>query len=434
MASVILWEEIAAVIIIPMIIYGFAVCLFGYKLFKLQIIVSGFVMGLLAGGLFGALSSAEMAVLCGLVLGILCGWLSMKLYKLGVFLMVTTSSFFVIAIGASLYMGFSSMTMVMSVILAIVFGVAGVILDKTIIIAYTAITGALISGTGLALSAGAPGLVLVLGIPFALLGIWMQHCMERKEPAAGKASESRMETNQQEPKKETNFSIGEATKAVTHSVKNLMDFTEEKLDSIKKNNPNQKILVSNEGRFWTSGMPVLVTETQIVTQAEDESQVFFNIRVQNLSDQPVIGIYFDIDCYDLLKQNLESVKHASFLDLNIAQGAYWLSTNSIPLPDKTTRKCVVTVKNVVLKNEEIWENTGCEALQELEEAEGLQLPVDLREEYHTEIEERMNASHARNLYQYKMAEKEDYWNCSCGQVNINRLGYSGCPADGNFPG
>ena len=92
MASVILWEEIAAVIIIPMIIYGFAVCLFGYKLFKLQIIVSGFVMGLLAGGLFGALSSAEMAVLCGLVLGILCGWLSMKreLYKLGVFLMVTT--------------------------------------------------------------------------------------------------------------------------------------------------------------------------------------------------------------------------------------------------------------------------------------------------------------------------------------------------------
>lgn len=421
-------------IIIPMIIYGFAVCLFGYKLFKLQIIVSGFVMGLLVGGLFGALSSAEMAVLCGLVLGILCGWLSMKLYKLGVFLMVTTSSFFVIAIGASLYMGFSSMTMVMSVILAIVFGVAGVILDKTIIIAYTAITGALISGTGLALSAGAPGLVLVLGIPFALLGIWMQHCMERKEPAAGKASESRMETNQQEPKKETNFSIGEATKAVTHSVKNLMDFTEEKLDSIKKNNPNQKILVSNEGRFWTSGMPVLVTETQIVTQAEDESQVFFNIRVQNLSDQPVIGIYFDIDCYDLLKQNLESVKHASFLDLNIAQGAYWLSTNSIPLPDKTTRKCVVTVRNVVLKNEEIWENTGCEALQELEEAEGLQLPVDLQEEYHTEIEERMNASHARNLYQYKMAEKEDYWNCSCGQVNINRLGYSGCPADGNFPG
>ena len=68
-------------------------------------------------------------------------------------------------------------------------------------------------------------------------------------------------------------------------------------------------------------MPVLVTETQIVTQAEDESQVFFNIRVQNLSDQPVIGIYFDIDCYDHLLKQKPGVCEACFiLDLNIVSG------------------------------------------------------------------------------------------------------------------
>ena len=84
-------------------------------------------------------------------------------------------------------MGFSSMTMVISVILAIVFGVAGVILDKTIIIAYTAITGALRSAE-LVLHY----LLVHQGWCWFLesyLHFWesgCSHCMEReKDPAAG---------------------------------------------------------------------------------------------------------------------------------------------------------------------------------------------------------------------------------------------------------
>lgn len=415
-----LLDGFAGILLIPSILYGMAICLFGYKLFKVQLAVSGFCLGAVVGLLLGGLSGGSMAGLLAVALGVLCGWLSLKLYKVGVFLTVSSVTTGILLVLLSVLLGINSLTAVIAMLLGIGAGVAGVLMDRLIIIAFTSISGAMSTGMGIGLVGRSVPMGILIAIPLAAFGIWFQHRLERQDAHKAGVPTASPNAAKAVPMsfKDGKLALTEATKSLSGSAKDMMSAAKEKLDQYGKENPNQTVLVSNKGRMWTDGMPMLVTETQIVTQNGDTEEVLFNLRVQNLSKERITGLYLDVACYDPLKQPVTPVENASFLDLNIAPGAGWHSTNSLKLPDKTTRRCVVSIRNIVFGNEDIWSNEEKKPLRELPEPEAMTLPEALLEEYYTEVEEQLKAWNAKGLHRFAPAREEGYWSCSCGQINL----------------
>ncbi len=122
------------------------------------------------------------AVLFALVFGALGAWLAYKLYKLGVFLLCFFMGFLFGAV-LGLFAGGPSALAPFGVICALIAGITGVILTKPAIIISTSLSGGLITGLSLAALFGAetPSVIIVLGLLFIALGIFVQYRTNREE-------------------------------------------------------------------------------------------------------------------------------------------------------------------------------------------------------------------------------------------------------------
>ena len=181
-----------------------------------------------------------------------------------------------------------------------------------------------------------------------------------------------------------------------------------------------KVLVSDTTIRWTESMPILVKETQIASTKDN--QIIFNMLVQNISTQQITSIYIDIKCYNPLKQQLESVNNKAVLDLHINSGETWSSKNLVVLPNNTTRKCIVTIRNIVFNNEDIWTNEKLQEIQAIDicnNPEPLNLTDNLADEFYNHLMEKTNINSARIIYTYKPLNTDKYWYCACGQFNIS---------------
>jgi hypothetical protein len=145
------------------IVLGIIECFFGYRIFKVILAITGFIVGAALGGVLAYSSSQSQAVvlLAALVGGIIGAVLAYTLYAVGVFLIGAL-------VGAVLgYMLFglvhSSPQPVVIVIIAVIVGIVAVILQRLMIIVSTAFGGAwgvvsgLVSLTTGAVSPLAPG-------------------------------------------------------------------------------------------------------------------------------------------------------------------------------------------------------------------------------------------------------------------------------------
>ncbi len=131
-------RTLGALIALP-IVYFTVECFFGFRFFHIKCAVVGFSAGASAGLLLATALDASKGVHIGLcvVLGLLFAFLSYKVYKFGVFFIIAITAF---PIGLNL--GGTTA----GIILAIVVGIAAVLLTKPMIIASSAFSG----GTGLA--------------------------------------------------------------------------------------------------------------------------------------------------------------------------------------------------------------------------------------------------------------------------------------------
>lgn len=130
-----------AVVVIAMIL-GLLECFLGYRILKIQVAVMGFLVGVALGmDIMGALVGILwLSILVGVLLGLLLGFISFKIYKLGVFF---TVAFF----GFSIAFLFTHSALI-ALIIGIVLGILGVFLTKHIIILITAFGGASILANG----------------------------------------------------------------------------------------------------------------------------------------------------------------------------------------------------------------------------------------------------------------------------------------------
>ena len=161
-----------------LLLCGFINAFFGYKLFKLLIAIAGFLSGALIGGLVSlGGDSAGLTLLCVLIGGIIGAVLAIVLHRLGVFLTVGATVFFLswVIIGS----------MLIALLFGILCGIIGAIFEKYAIIISSALSGGALAGSGLACIFHLSGIIVtVLGLLIGICGIAFQLWLEQRRPAA----------------------------------------------------------------------------------------------------------------------------------------------------------------------------------------------------------------------------------------------------------
>lgn len=154
----------------------------GYRIFKVQVAIVGFLAGFSIGmSAFGAaFGILWLSISLGVLLGVLLAWLAVKIYKAGVFLLVGAFAYLTALVFVPNFW--------FALIVAVLVGLLGVFLTKPVIIISTAFGGGGIAAGGLSMliwgspQAGPfwlqPAVVVVLGI----LGLIVQF---RANPGKG---------------------------------------------------------------------------------------------------------------------------------------------------------------------------------------------------------------------------------------------------------
>ena len=190
-----------AVIGLILLIYGLIKACFGYKLYRLSLFFTGFLVGAVIGGIIGAASSgAAVAIIAGLILGILCGILNVFLLKVGIFIQCFVYGFMAVMIpsiisqlvdnanlNSLLNIGMNLLStgstgvnlfsaLPIALVVALIVGILGVIISRILIILTTGIFGGMIGGAGLCIMISQFNLtVLIIAAMFlAVLGIIVQ--------------------------------------------------------------------------------------------------------------------------------------------------------------------------------------------------------------------------------------------------------------------
>ncbi len=186
-----IYREISAIFVplgIVLLLWGLANAFFGYKIFKVVLAITGFFTGMLllptVVGLFlffstdiSEGSSIALIVLLGLVGGVIGAVLAVLLYKVGVFFSVGMMGFIVFFVIVQQVWP--------ALVLGIICGIVGVILDKYVIIVSTGLSGGSLAGVGVGMITGNFGAFLIaIGLIFGICGIVFQVWMERRKPAA----------------------------------------------------------------------------------------------------------------------------------------------------------------------------------------------------------------------------------------------------------
>lgn len=175
---------------------------------------------------------------------------------------------------------------------------------------------------------------------------------------------------------------------------------------------------ANEKLLWTDGAPVAVH--QMVISPLDEEHVSLKLEVQNLKKIHVEALYFDIQGFDVLKQEKCYLKEIPVLDLDIAEGERQFLPQALTLPDASIRRVKLYLRHVVFVNEEIWDGSEEALLTQVEDSvEGIS------EACYRDIEiacgeNGLEAGAYLGTNACYPVFRKAYWICACGQFNTEK--------------
>lgn len=154
-------------------------CFFGYRMMRFWIGSMGFIIGLLAG-YEGARYFLENLAVCAVIaigMGILVAFLSFRIYQAGIFILCGLLGFALfLGVGTMWFSEYGTVVTIVSAMVGIGIGVAGVLFSRPAIIVTTAVSGGLTASQtifgifGLANETA----MLVVGAVLAIVGIVWQ--------------------------------------------------------------------------------------------------------------------------------------------------------------------------------------------------------------------------------------------------------------------
>ena len=189
------------------------------------------------------------------------------------------------------------------------------------------------------------------------------------------------------------------------------------VEKTKSKKANDKTVLKQELRpAWKKGCPLIVNRQDIVST--NDTNLYLELTLQNLSDATIKAIYMDILCFDYLQAPLAEASDSNLLDLTILPNQSFSTNMNILLPDNNTRKCKLTIKNIVFENDVIWNNEDHGPLELLEAPLNIQFKPELIKFMSNKLKDQL-ISH--NKYLYMPVAMDDYWFCGCGQFNTSDM-------------
>ena len=178
-------KEFQIILAVISLITGLLQCFFGYKFLRFWVTLIGFLIGFSAGlGIASAnIDVKYVPLIIGVAAGILLGFLSFKIYLVGVFLFIGT----IAAVATGSFLKYASLPAVAAIIICIaVFilcGILAVKFQRPMVIVITALSGASASAKALrtlvaAVSANHTYFIIIL-LGLAACGILLQFLTTR---------------------------------------------------------------------------------------------------------------------------------------------------------------------------------------------------------------------------------------------------------------
>lgn len=425
------------VIMLLLLLFGALECFFGYRIFRIITALVGFIVGGAIGGVLGFFAAQQIgALIGGLVVGILGGFLAFKLYKLGVFVICFFAGAALgLVLGAAA--GDQSMAFAFAGIAGLALGVLGVLLTGPLIIISTAIGGGMSCGMSLGTIMSNMGLGLLLGVVLSIAGILLQFYMEKKKDTSGEKMPAAKPASVRQPGNDSDAGLVNNMRGVFSRLKGGAATAAQRVSGgvqsataaaqairrggsstlTRQSLPGWNTLVQGKAPQWRPGLPVAVTQVDIVTRTNqgETPQVSLALGLQNLEQQEILGVFFTAKCFNLLRQELPGLEKQAVQDLMVAPGGLWFSQTPFVLPDPNTRWVELVVENVVMKDGSIWSDDGSGALKALPEQEPLALDEELRAEFLRLGREKLGRD-LRALWAYQPQKGEGCWRCACGQL------------------
>lgn len=159
--------------------------------------------------------------------------------------------------------------------------------------------------------------------------------------------------------------------------------------------------------LYSTGSPIIISAGALL-QDNQLNKVLVQLKIKNISDSIIKGVKLEVICQDIANRTIDNKKVYQYLDLEVCRGKEFGQKTPIYLEDDTTRAYSVNIIEVVLSDNQIWNNADAEfePLKAIEE---------------------LNFNNNELLKQYKMKygekskfvffEEKDLWVCSCGEIN-----------------
>ncbi len=172
-----------------------------------------------------------------------------------------------------------------------------------------------------------------------------------------------------------------------------------------------KVIFNSERVLGLKNCPVQVEKYNILFNNSTERNVI-QLKLRNRAEKTVKSVYLEIDCFDDTKDNLGTLKDIVYLNVNAAQGKTFGDRQAVNTDFSIVSSINIKITKVAFDDETIWRNEAEAYLHEFPQpANGSAYFGELYGQYKREAE-KINADVA-----YAYSEKEDFWQCSCGQNN-----------------
>ncbi len=386
-------ENVMALMLVPMLIN----CFFGYKIQKFMVTLGGAAFGALLGFILAIASMDETTIILSvLVLGVLCGFISYKLYRLGIFLYYWLLG---ILLFAAVFLMTDAYNMIgFSVVMGLLVGVLALILHKGFIIVITAFSGGMAAGRTLAMLVHELSLGPVFGVVISLLGIIVQFYLEKKtSKPAGDA------------KRNTADAVQNADTQIHQTVNDSK--AEQAMPLVAETNPFTE-LWSEVPNYYCSKSKVLMDSVRLLKDNDNQSYIYIDFH--NIGSDTLIAVYFCIIGYDIAGEQLGEETY-SVIDIRVEPDSYFHS-GKIKLFDSSIRRAEVIITQIVKSDYEV---------VKFQREDTLILPERqmIRDSIHADILELLDLKKDEK-YIYVPLE-DGLWFCTCGTI-----GYKNCPSCG----
>lgn len=186
-------------------------------------------------------------------------------------------------------------------------------------------------------------------------------------------------------------------------------------DSAQNASINGTLLKQDSFSYWLKDCPLLVTCQEFI-EMKQSNTLFLNLTMQNISQYTIKAIFMEIACFDYLQNALQGVPDCKLLDISVEMNRVYATNMEISLPDTDTRKCKITIKDIVFSNDEVWHNESNMPLERTISSEKIQFKPELMKFMAGKLK---GAEIPSNQYLFLPVATEDYWFCGCGQFNTN---------------